>query len=149
MACQCSIVYGKEASRAVLDFSTVGQLEKVSLTGSANGARLSYSLKNDSLMFEPNYTVNTELLFDFGKTSYEKYNYIKIRYYLNGNCADGSYSYINVSGKKHELYRIKSGQWTEEVAELPKLSDGDKNLRFCPLTSESWSSKLKFALFIL
>ena len=44
MACQCSIVYGKEASRAVLDFSTVGQLEKVSLTGSANGARLSYSL---------------------------------------------------------------------------------------------------------
>lgn len=140
MACQCSIVYGKEASRAVLDFSTVGQLEKVSLTGSANGARLSYSLKNDSLMFEPNYTVNTELLFDFGKTSYEKYNYIKIRYYLNGNCADGSYSYINVSGKKHELYRIKSGQWTEEVAELPKLSYGDKNLRFCPLTSESWSS---------
>lgn len=91
-------------------------------------------------MFEPNYTINAELLLDFGNVNYEKYNYIKIRYFLNGKCAAGSYSYINTSGKKQELYKVKSGEWTEEVAELPKLSNTDKSLRFCPLTSDSWSS---------
>ncbi len=133
-------VYGEEVSRAVLDFSTAVQLEKVGLNGAGNGAKISYSLKNGSLMFEPNYTIDTELVFDFGKINYEKYNYIKIRYYLNGSCADGAYAYINATGKRHELYKIKSGQWTEETAELPQLPADNKNLRFCPLTSESWSS---------
>ena len=140
MALSLPIVRAESSNEAVLDFSTVEQLNKVELANSQLGAKISYSPKNGSLVFEPNYTVNMELLFDFSQDSLKDYKFLKIRYYLNGSFEDGAYAYINDSDVKKELYKIGSGSWKEEIAEVGTLNADGGKIRFCPITSTGWSS---------